>query len=240
MLGDFLNRLLVLLFGYAYPAFECFKTVERNRVEIEELRFWCKYWILVACITVLERITDIFISWLPMYGEMKLTFFIYLWYPKIQGTNFVYDTFLRPYLAKHETEVDRKIMELKARAWDIFTHYWANCSETGLAKFFEMFQYIVGQSARLNQGKSSNKKSERNLNIPPPPSPNGLRSPSVRNRGWSSPRVNFIDSPRFGQSQPDSPSAYEFDNDDDSIPYSPSNSRLQQARLKLRRTKAEN
>ncbi|KAK8690352.1 hypothetical protein V6N13_089045 [Hibiscus sabdariffa] len=239
MLGDFLNRILVLLFGYAYPAFECFKSVEKNRVEIEELRFWCKYWILVACITVLERITDIFISWLPMYGEMKLSFFIYLWYPKIKGTNFVYDTFLRPYMAKHETEVDRKIMELKARAWDIFTHYWANCSETGLAKFFEMFQYIAGQSARLNQGRPSSQKSEkRNHNIPPPPSPNGLRSPSMRNRGWSSPRVNFIDSPRSGQ--PDNLSEYEFDNDVDSIPYSPSNSRLQQARLKLRRTKAEN
>lgn len=33
-----------LILGYAYPAFECYKTVEKNRVEIEELRFWCQYW----------------------------------------------------------------------------------------------------------------------------------------------------------------------------------------------------
>ncbi len=30
--------------GYAYPAYECFKIVERNRPDLEELRFWCQYW----------------------------------------------------------------------------------------------------------------------------------------------------------------------------------------------------
>jgi len=33
-----------LILGYTYPAFECFKTVEKNKVDIEELRFWCQYW----------------------------------------------------------------------------------------------------------------------------------------------------------------------------------------------------
>lgn len=33
-----------MFLGYAYPAFECYKIVEKNRVEIEELRFWCQYW----------------------------------------------------------------------------------------------------------------------------------------------------------------------------------------------------
>lgn len=33
-----------MLLGYAFPAFECYKVVEKNKVEIEELRFWCKYW----------------------------------------------------------------------------------------------------------------------------------------------------------------------------------------------------
>jgi len=30
--------------GYAYPAYECFKIVERNRPDSEDLRFWCQYW----------------------------------------------------------------------------------------------------------------------------------------------------------------------------------------------------
>jgi receptor expression-enhancing protein 1/2/3/4 len=33
-----------LVFGYAYPAYECYKTVELNKPEIEQLIFWCQYW----------------------------------------------------------------------------------------------------------------------------------------------------------------------------------------------------
>lgn len=39
-----LFRIGRMVLGYAYPAFQCFKTVEKNKVEIEELRFWCQYW----------------------------------------------------------------------------------------------------------------------------------------------------------------------------------------------------
>ena len=33
-----------MAFGYAYPAYECYKAVEKNKPEIEQLRFWCQYW----------------------------------------------------------------------------------------------------------------------------------------------------------------------------------------------------
>ena len=33
-----------MVFGYAYPAYECFKAVEKNKPEIEQLLFWCQYW----------------------------------------------------------------------------------------------------------------------------------------------------------------------------------------------------
>ncbi|KAL2998700.1 hypothetical protein AAZX31_09G115800 [Glycine max] len=36
----------------------------------------------MAQFTVLEKFTDIFIGWPPMYGLMKLVLFVYLWYPK--------------------------------------------------------------------------------------------------------------------------------------------------------------
>nr|GMD89352.1 putative HVA22-like protein G [Ipomoea batatas] len=63
MIGSFLTRGLVLFFGYAYPAYECFKTVELNKPDIPQLRFWCQYWIIVATMAVSERIGDAFISW---------------------------------------------------------------------------------------------------------------------------------------------------------------------------------
>ncbi|XP_027363258.1 putative HVA22-like protein g [Abrus precatorius] len=150
MLGDFINRCLILILGYAYPGFECYKTVEKNRVDIEELRFWCKYWIIVALFTVLEKFTDIFIGWLPMYGEMKIVLFVYLWYPKTRGSGYVYETVLRPYVSRHENDIDRKILEWKARSWDIIIFYWQYCAKFGHSAFIQALQHLASQSTRLS------------------------------------------------------------------------------------------
>ncbi|KAK7310961.1 hypothetical protein RJT34_08778 [Clitoria ternatea] len=146
MIGSFFTRALVMVFGYAYPAYECYKAVEKNRPEIEQLRFWCQYWILVAVLTVCERIGDTFISWIPMYSEAKLAFFIYLWYPKTKGTSYVYDSFFRPYVAKHETEIDRNLLELKTRAGDIAVLYWQKAASYGQTRIFDVLQYVAAQS----------------------------------------------------------------------------------------------
>ncbi|KAK6939357.1 TB2/DP1/HVA22-related protein [Dillenia turbinata] len=146
MIGSFLTRGLVMIFGYAYPAYECYKTVEKNRPEIEQLRFWCQYWILVAVLTVFERFGDALISWVPMYSEFKLAFFIYLWNPKMQGTTYVYESFFKPYMAKHETEIDRNLLELRTRAGDIAAIYWQKAASYGQTRIFEILQYVAAQS----------------------------------------------------------------------------------------------
>uniref|UniRef100_A0A2P2L232 HVA22-like protein n=2 Tax=Rhizophora mucronata TaxID=61149 RepID=A0A2P2L232_RHIMU len=146
MIGSFLTRGLMMVFGYAYPAYECYKTVEKNKPEIEKLRFWCQYWILVAVLTVCERIGDAFISWVPMYSEAKLAFFIYLWYPKTMGTTYVYDSFFRPYVAKHENEIDRNLLELRTRAGDMAVLYWQRAASYGQTRVFDILQYVAAQS----------------------------------------------------------------------------------------------
>ncbi|PSR99595.1 HVA22-like protein [Actinidia chinensis var. chinensis] len=146
MIGSFLTRGLAMVLGYAYPAYECYKTVEKNKPDIEQLRFWCQYWILVAVLTVCERVGDTFVSWVPMYSEAKLAFFIYLWYPKTKGTTYVYDSFFRPYVAKHETEIDRNLLELRTRAGDIAVLYWQRAASYGQTRIFEILQYVAAQS----------------------------------------------------------------------------------------------
>nr|XP_009420929.1 PREDICTED: putative HVA22-like protein g [Musa acuminata subsp. malaccensis]XP_018674946.1 PREDICTED: putative HVA22-like protein g [Musa acuminata subsp. malaccensis] len=143
MMGSFLSRGLILVFGYAYPAYECYKTVELNKPEIEQLLFWCQYWILVASLAILERLVDVFFSWLPMYCEAKLALYIYLWYPKMRGTTFVYGTFLRPYIAKHEIEIDRHLLEFRARFADIMLMYWQKASGYGRISFFDVLNRVT-------------------------------------------------------------------------------------------------
>ncbi|XP_004291369.1 PREDICTED: HVA22-like protein i-like [Fragaria vesca subsp. vesca] len=146
MIGSFLTRGLVMILGYAYPAYECYKTVEKNKPEIEQLRFWCQYWILVAVLTVCERVGDTFVSWVPMYSEAKLLFIIYLWFPKTKGTTYVYDSFFRPYLAKHENDIDRNLLELRTRAGDIAIVYWQRAASYGQTRVFDILQYVAAQS----------------------------------------------------------------------------------------------
>ncbi|GAY32970.1 hypothetical protein CUMW_005010 [Citrus unshiu] len=290
MLGDFITRCLILVFGYAYPAFECYKIVEKNRVEIDQLRFWCKYWILVAMLTVLERFLDAIASWyahsillcksctfffaienyiynfvlvsrerFPMYGELKLAFFIYLWSPKTQGTGFVYQSVLRPYVSKHETDIDRRILELRARLWDLAIYYWQNCAQLSQEKFFDIIKFLAGQSARFSnapahENQKHNGEKQHAPSAPPPPE-NGFNSPRTPKPGKSkfgfgSPRSSTINravseptKSNLAQvnmrvtSEPGSP-------EDGYIPDSPTtpgtpNESLLQARQRLRRQKPQ-
>ncbi|KAJ9561420.1 hypothetical protein OSB04_006580 [Centaurea solstitialis] len=92
-----------MVFGYAYPAYECFKSVEKNKTDIEQHRFWCQYWILVVVLTVCERIGDTFVSWardiVVLYWQRAVSYgqtrvFDFLQYTASQSTPKVYSSFL--------------------------------------------------------------------------------------------------------------------------------------------------
>ncbi|CAI9763788.1 unnamed protein product [Fraxinus pennsylvanica] len=224
MIGCFITRGLVLVLGYAYPAYECFKTVEMNKPEIEQLRFWCQYWILVAGLTVCERIGDMFIGWVPMYSEAKLAFFIFLWYPKTKGTKYVYDSFFRPYVAKHETEIDRNLFELRTRAGDMAFLYWQKAASYGQSRIFEILQYVSSQStpprpsqtehqgAKIGHPTSPNRRSTaitqpQNLEPPSPTvstSSSRLQEDVVEEAGPSatSTEATSLDRPKSSSAQP--------------------------------------
>ncbi|KAL3702189.1 hypothetical protein R1sor_020211 [Riccia sorocarpa] len=148
MVGSLITRAVIMVLGYLYPAYECFKTVEKNRPDMEHLRFWCQYWMIIALVTVMERLGDALISWLPMYSEAKLFFIIYLWYPKTRGTTYIYATFVRPFVAQHEPEIDRNLNELRTRAGDWAFLYWQRGSTYFQTRFVELLQYLAAQSPR--------------------------------------------------------------------------------------------
>ncbi|EOA38326.1 hypothetical protein CARUB_v10009826mg [Capsella rubella] len=153
MIGSFLTRGLVMVFGYAYPAYECYKAVEKNKPEMQQLRFWCQYWILVAALTIFERVGDAFASWVPLYSEAKLAFFIYLWFPKTRGTTYVYDSFFRPYVAKHENEIDRNLIELRTKAGDMAVVYCRKAVCYGQTRITEILHFVALQSTPKPQPK---------------------------------------------------------------------------------------
>lgn len=69
----------------------------------------------------------------------------------IQGTGFVYETMLRPFVAKHETDIDRGLEEMRSKAWHLAIYYYHNCTDLGQSKFFEMIELLAsGRNARAN------------------------------------------------------------------------------------------
>ncbi|KAK9184594.1 hypothetical protein WN943_024944 [Citrus x changshan-huyou] len=118
-----------MVFGYAYPAYECFKAAEKNKPDTEQLLFWCQYWVLVAVFTVGERVGDTFISW----GQIML-----------------YNVLLRPYVAKHEKEIDLNFLKLRIKAREIGLLLWEKAAIYGQARFFEILQYFSSHSASLS------------------------------------------------------------------------------------------
>jgi receptor expression-enhancing protein 1/2/3/4 len=109
------------------------------------------------------------VSW---YSEAKLAFIVYLWYPRtrvchhfifclfvkilfsrvfynkgwFQGTAYVYESFLKPYIAKHETEIDRNLLELRTRAGDMAGVYFQRIANYAQTRSYEILQYIASQS----------------------------------------------------------------------------------------------
>ncbi|KAG6505757.1 hypothetical protein ZIOFF_038122 [Zingiber officinale] len=77
-----LNEKFQLVCGYPYPAYECYKTIELNKQEIGQLRFWSQYWILFGLLRELGVFADILFSWLPFYYGAKLGAFLYLWHSR--------------------------------------------------------------------------------------------------------------------------------------------------------------
>ncbi|KAJ8767570.1 hypothetical protein K2173_017914 [Erythroxylum novogranatense] len=146
-MGLFLSRALILILGYVHPAYECFKVVEKNGPEIDQLLFWCHYWILIAMFTICERVGDNLISWLPLYNVAKVAFIVYLWYPKTKGADYVYDSVFRPLMAKYETEIDKHLLDMEAKVGEIATAYWRKAATYGQAKLVELLHHVSSQSA---------------------------------------------------------------------------------------------
>ncbi|KGN43220.1 putative HVA22-like protein g isoform X2 [Cucumis sativus] len=155
-----------MAFGYVYPAYECFKTVERRPLEIFQLLFWCHYWIIVALLTVFERVGDPLISWLPLYNEAKLAFFIYLWHPKTKGATYMFDVVLQPFISKHEAKIDRCLVELRLKTADIAALFWhktTSCSQTTLLDLLRNVSWMPTSQTCHNQHWHNLKKDETEL-----------------------------------------------------------------------------
>lgn len=72
----------------------------------------------------------------------------------IQGTGFVYETLLRPFIIKHETDIDKNLQELRSRTWNLATYYYHNCTELGPTKIFELIESLASKHGKIERSSS--------------------------------------------------------------------------------------
>jgi receptor expression-enhancing protein 1/2/3/4 len=58
----------------------------------------------------------------------------------------VYDTFFRPYLSRHETRIDRHLLEMHTRASDIASLFFQRFATYGQSRIYEVLEYVASQS----------------------------------------------------------------------------------------------
>ncbi|NXP44137.1 REEP3 protein, partial [Heliornis fulica] len=110
-----------LVFGMLYPAYYSYKAVKTKNVK-EYVR-WMMYWIVFALYTFTETITDLTVSWFPLYYELKIAFVIWLLSPYTRGASLIYRKFLHPLLSSKEREIDEYIVQAKERSYETMVNF---------------------------------------------------------------------------------------------------------------------
>ncbi|XP_055884431.1 uncharacterized protein T19C3.4-like isoform X2 [Biomphalaria glabrata] len=105
----------ILVFGTLYPAYASYKAVRTKNVK--EYVKWMMYWIVFALFCSVETFSDVFLSWLPFYYELKIVFVLWMLSPMTQGSSFLFKKFVHPHLARREKEIDEMIEQASKQGY---------------------------------------------------------------------------------------------------------------------------
>ncbi|KJA25865.1 hypothetical protein HYPSUDRAFT_160465, partial [Hypholoma sublateritium FD-334 SS-4] len=125
------SRLLSAWFAFLLPCFSTFKALSRRPLSEPELHKLAMYWAVIGAFVAFEYLAEWTISWLPFYWEIKTLFLLYLSLPQTQGSTYVYTTYLQPFFARNEADLDAGIIAIQRNVvtfiqgklsgiWDLF------------------------------------------------------------------------------------------------------------------------
>ncbi|CAI5743082.1 unnamed protein product [Hyaloperonospora brassicae] len=98
------EELVVGLVGFIYPAYMSFKAINTPG-PVDDTQ-WLTYWVVYAFFNLTESITDLVLSWIPFYFFLKVAFLVWSYHPSTQGSNVIYNTLIKPYVAPHVGQID--------------------------------------------------------------------------------------------------------------------------------------
>ncbi|KAK6810889.1 TB2/DP1 HVA22 family protein [Aspergillus parasiticus SU-1] len=118
IIADLLSSIITILF----PIFASFKAL--RSANPSQLAPWLMYWVVLSAILMAESWTVWILGWLPFYSWIRLFFFSYLVLPQTQGAKILYQTYVDPFLAQHEREIEEFIGRSHERAKALGLQYF--------------------------------------------------------------------------------------------------------------------
>ncbi|KAK7111077.1 receptor expression-enhancing protein 1-like isoform X2 [Littorina saxatilis] len=115
MVSAIISRIVILLFGTLYPAYASYKAVRTKNVK--EYVKWMMYWIIFALFTAVETFSDVFLSWVPFYYEVKIIFVLWMLSPMTKGSSFLFKKFVHPNLVRREKDIDEMISQARTASY---------------------------------------------------------------------------------------------------------------------------
>ncbi|KAK8199851.1 TB2/DP1, HVA22 family-domain-containing protein [Phyllosticta capitalensis] len=106
---DIFPNLLTTGVSTLFPIFASYKAL-RTR-DPAQLTPWLMYWVVFTIGQTAEAYVGWAVDWLPFYAWLRFGAYCYLVAPGAAGAPHLYTTYVHPFLAEHEAEIDRFISE---------------------------------------------------------------------------------------------------------------------------------
>ncbi|KAI4176280.1 MAG: hypothetical protein LQ343_001018 [Gyalolechia ehrenbergii] len=111
---DVIPNVLSSVITILFPIFASYKAL--RTADPAQLTPWLMYWVVISCFSLVEYWTFFVVSWLPFYAYLRLFLLSYLVLPQTQGARLIYQSYIHPFLAHHEAEIDVFITNAHDRA----------------------------------------------------------------------------------------------------------------------------
>ncbi|KAF9330568.1 receptor accessory protein 4 [Podila minutissima] len=144
MILYFVSRVVSSVAGSLYPAYASFKAI--NTRDNNRLTAWLMYWSVMGLFSIAEFVLDTFIFWLPFYYEIKLLFVLWMILPQTQGSIYLYQAFVDPYLNQHEHEIDQTLKNIQKQAKAMGMQYIKQGIQLLQNLILDIYRKSLGQS----------------------------------------------------------------------------------------------
>lgn len=119
-----------------FPIYASYKALRTS--DPAQLTPWLMYWTTLSLFLGVESFLYPIISWFPFYSWIRFGAHLYLVLPGKQGSVFIYQNYIHPFLSHHEHEIDIFIADSHERAKKAGLQYlkqaieWARVNVLGL------------------------------------------------------------------------------------------------------------